>query len=282
MFTQQLNTFNDMGKKIIRLFGFYDLKLSEFFDLAHLIFVSVLTPSMAQTLGISNSYNKGKALYDKLADIFRRNPAMRQTETLVESIAKIRRKMILFKNTLREIVADAEGEWLKNAKDIEFIAHPYLRNASHDTQSALTANAMEMADALRTAGNLSKLTELGLEKIVDDIATLAAEANEQLLSRGEEHAFQKELGNATETRRELEEQLRFLIYTSIPAHYAEASDDLANTFKNIIVDINGALDSFSHLTTTSGDYDKVGVDPGEPDTGPVSPPNGGTYIDPNA
>jgi hypothetical protein len=267
-----------MGKKIIQLFGFRDLKLSEFFDLTHLIFVSVLTPSTAQTLGISNSYNKGRALYDKLADIFRRNPTMKQTEKLVGDIAKIRRKMILFKNTLREIVADADGERLENAKAIEYVAHPYLKNVSHDTQSALTANAMEMANGL----NLSKLTELGLEEIVNDIATLAAEANEQLLARGEEHAFQKELGNATDTRRELEEQLRFLIYTSIPAHYAEASDDLVNTFKNIIVDINGALNSFSHLTTVGGDYDNVGVDPGDPDTGPASPPNGGTYIDPNA
>ena len=252
-----------MKRKPVYSLKFHDLRISEFFDLAEILFKGSLTPATAQTLGLGTPYNEMKASYEQLADVFRRNPAMLQTEKLVAAIVRIRRKMMLLKNTLREKLLDAKGERLENAKIINNVAHPYLKDISGDTQSALTANAMEMADALRTAGNLPKLTGLGLEEIVNDIATLAAEANELLLSRGEEKAFQKELGSATGARKILEKQLRFVLYSSIPVHYAEATGALAETFEHTITAINGTLEIFRHLT--SGGRNSSGHDGSDKD-----------------
>ncbi|MDR3119329.1 MAG: PH domain-containing protein [Mediterranea sp.] len=175
-----------MAKKVIRSFKFHMLNTSSFFDLAYLISINVLTPALAQTLGINTFYSDTRACFDKLADAFQRNPTMPQTEELVETIAKTRRKMLLFRSALKETVADAGDEQLRNAKLLENVTHPYLKNATHDTQSALAANGIEMANALRTAAILPLLTQFGLKAIVDDIATLASEANEKLLARGKE------------------------------------------------------------------------------------------------
>ncbi|MDR3119371.1 MAG: DUF6261 family protein [Mediterranea sp.] len=233
-------------KKRIRLFKFYKLKLSDFFELSHFIFGNVLTPDPAQILGIAKAYNEAKASFDKLTEIFRRNPALLLTGKLVENIAMLRRKMNAFRIMLK-MLDDVEGERLENVKILNNVAHPYLKNITHDTQTALSANGIEMADALRTPANLPRLTQLELKNLVDDIATLAHATGEKLLARGEEKVHRKELGNATNTRKKLEKQLRFLFYSAIPAHYAEAAGALITTFEHTIMDINGALESFRHL-----------------------------------
>ena len=269
-------------------FAFKDLTHSEYFELTHHIFVT-LTPSIAETLGIEKAYNEAKSSYDKLADIFRRNPTLLKTEKLKDAIMKTRRRMTLFKNMLREKLVDEAGEQLDNAKVIENLAHPYLKDVHRDTQAALIANAMEMADALRTSANQPLLVQLRLNETLDDLVAPAYEADEILRARGEEKAYRKAMGNASDAREKNEKQLRFLLYISLPAHYAEATGTQAAMFEHIIIDINGALDTFRHLVSGSrggnwagdGNYEGSG-DPGQPDTQPASPPNGGTYIDPNA
>ncbi|MDR3140802.1 MAG: DUF6261 family protein [Tannerellaceae bacterium] len=242
-------------KKYIRLFKFYDLTLSEFLELLRIIFEFTLPRALAKTLGLGRAYNETEESYDKLVDIFRRNPAMLQTEELVVTIAGIRRKMILFKGMLKDVLASATGEDIKKAKLLENLAHPYLKNAAHDTQAALAANAAEMADALRTAANLPALTSFGLKDFVDEIAALAHAVGQILYIRGEEKAFRKELGNATDTRKKLEKQLQFLLYSAIPVHYTEATGALLTAFEHAIVEINGTLDSFRHLTSGNGSDD---------------------------
>ncbi|MDR3118331.1 MAG: DUF6261 family protein [Mediterranea sp.] len=280
-----------MIKKIIRLFRFHDLGLSEYFELASLILGTVLPPALAQTLGIGKAYGDTKPHFDKLVEIFRRNPTMLQTEELVETVAKIRRKMLMIRNTFKGMLGEAEGEQLKKVKILENVAHPYLKSAAHDTQSALAANGSEMADALRTTTNLPLLTQLGLKDIVNEISTLSHAAGAVLLARGEEEQYRKELGNATDTRKKLDKQLRYMLYTSIPAHYTEATGALVTTFEHVISDINGALNSFQHLTSggSSSDHsdeeeedDEPGNNPSKPDTQPAEPPSGGGFTDPDA
>ncbi|MDR3119257.1 MAG: DUF6261 family protein [Mediterranea sp.] len=284
-----------MAKNTVQPFRFHPLRLSEFFEMSHILFEHALPIALAQALGITVAYNKAKIYFDKLVEIFRRNPAMLQTEKLVGTIAKIRRKMVVLKTMIKELLGDSEGERLSNAKIINNVAHPYLKNATHDTQSALAANAMEMADALRIAANLPLLTQLGLKNIVEEIAELSNEAGEILYARGEEKVSRRELGNASDVRDKLEKQLRYLLYTSIPAHYTEATGALVTTFEHAISDINGALESFQHLTSggsNSGsnpnedeDGEPGGNEPGgsEPDTQPANPPSGGGgFTDPDA
>ncbi|MDR0659111.1 MAG: DUF6261 family protein [Mediterranea sp.] len=279
-----------MSKNFIKAFAFYDLRLSEFFELADNLMTEVLPPDLAEDLEIGTPYSGAKQSYDKLVDIFLRNPAMRQTEKVVEVITKLRRKMTLLKRTLSEMLLDtAEGERLENARDIEYVARPYLKNTSHDRLVGVVAKAKEMADALRTTETLPKLTGIGLTEIVDDIATLAAEANNLLLARGEETAFKKALGTASKVRKTLEQGLKFLLYTAIPAYYVNATGDLAAKFERTILEINGVLDIYRHLTQgesrksgSGGGEGGIPIDPSIPDTQPVNPPNGGTYIDPNA
>ncbi|MDR3119426.1 MAG: DUF6261 family protein [Mediterranea sp.] len=235
-------------KKYIRLFKFYELGLSDFFELVHIFFKYTLPPVLAQTLGLDRAYSETEESYEKLISIFQRNPTMLQTEELVTTIATIRRKMILFKGMLKDALAGAKGEEIKKAKLLENVARPYLKNTTRDTQPALAANAAEMADALCAPTNLPALTQFELKSFVEEIATLAYAAGKILYVRGEEKAFRKELGNATGIRRKIEKQLRFLFYSAIPVHYTNATGALATTFEHTIVEINGTLDSFRHLT----------------------------------
>ncbi|MDR3119082.1 MAG: DUF6261 family protein [Mediterranea sp.] len=268
-----------MGKILIQLFGFHDLKLPDFFELGRFLLVIFLTPELARILGISKAYAEAKEPFDRLTDIFSRNPMLLQTERLTGTIAKIRRKAIAIKAMFKVLLSEAEGERLENAKVLENIARPYLKNAGRSTQTSLIANSIEMADALRTTANLSKLTQIGLKDSVNEISTLAKEAEIILAARGEEEIFRQLMGNATDTRKKVEKHLRFLLYTAIPAHYAEATGALVTTFEHTIMDIDGVLKSFRHLTTTGGGDLKEGegniTRPEEPDTQPAQPPSGG-------
>ncbi|MDR3118223.1 MAG: DUF6261 family protein [Mediterranea sp.] len=284
-----------MIKKLIRFFKFHELKLVEFFDATLLIVGNIFTVAIAQSLGLDKVYGEVNVLFDKLVEIFRRNPAMFQTEELTETVAGIRRKMILLKNMLKDTVASAKGDDLQKAKLLEYTAHPYLKNAAHDTQSAIAANGIELSAALRTSANLPALTTFGLKAVVDDIATMATKANSILLLRGEEEEFRKQVGSANAVRKELEKKLRFLLYSSIPAHYAEATGAQITEFEHLANEINGALNSFRHLTSSTGDTtggsgypeepdDNDDNEPGgsEPDTQPADPPSGGGFTDPDA
>ncbi|MDR3118437.1 MAG: DUF6261 family protein [Mediterranea sp.] len=215
--------------------------------MSHLILERAITAIIAQTLGITKAYNEAMEQLNTLVDIFQRNPALLQTEKLVEAIAKLRRKMIALKTMFKGILIDVEGEQLNNAKIIENLAHPYLKSAHRDTQSTLVIRGKEMADALRSTANLPLLKQLGLKDIVDEISVLAHEADELLYARGEEKAYRKALGSAGKTRDRLEKQLRFLLYTTIPAHYTEATGSQLIVFDRVVMDINGVLDSFRHL-----------------------------------
>ncbi|MDR3119233.1 MAG: DUF6261 family protein [Mediterranea sp.] len=255
-----------MAKKPIQAFKFHGLKLSEFIELQRLFFDHALPLALAQILGVSKVYNQAKASFDELTEIFRRNPALLQTEKLVNTIAGVRRRMVALKAMLRGMLGYIEGERLDSAKIMENVAHPYLKTAYNDTQAALVANAIEMVDALRTAAILPLLTQSGLKTIVDEIAALARQAEEILYARGEEKAFRKALGSSDSIRRKLEKQLRFLIGVSIPAQYNEAAGTPAASFEHAITEINGLLNSFRHLISAGGGN--------EPDTQPAEPPSG--------
>ncbi|MDR3118683.1 MAG: DUF6261 family protein [Mediterranea sp.] len=236
-----------MMKKENKIFRFYKLRLSDSIEMAHLIFNNALPPAKAQALGIGKPYNDAKASFNKLEGIFRRNPALLETEELVEIIAKSRRKMSLLKSMFKEALANAKKEDLKAARVLENVANPYLKTIYDDTQFALAANAIKMTNALREPENLPYLRQLEMESIVDEIAGLVNEANDKIYARGEEKAHRKQIGNATNMRRKLEKQLHFLIYYFIPVHYAEADGAQAAMFERTIMDINGVLNSFRHL-----------------------------------
>jgi hypothetical protein len=282
-----------MGKNLIKAFAFHNLKLGELFDLVKNLLAKALHADVAEALGLGEPYNETKESFDRLVEIFLRNPAMEQTEDVTELITKIRKKMTVVKTTLEEMVDDATGEQHQDARTLEYIARPYLKGLYNNTMANVIAKAGEMADALRTTGTLPKLVALGLKPIVDNIAALAVEANNMLILRGEEAAFKKALGTATKVRNTLEQQLKFLLNSTIPAYYANATGDLAEKFKVAILEINGTLDIYRHLTKgeskksgSGGGGGGVPVDPSKPDTGAITPPeddyNGGTYIDPNA
>ncbi|MDR3119485.1 MAG: DUF6261 family protein [Mediterranea sp.] len=238
-----------MEKIFVLFFGFYRLKLSAFLDLGRLVLIDKLTPELAQTLGVSKSYGQARETLDRLSKIFQRNPVLLQTEKLTETIAKVRRKMIAFKSILKGILGEAEGERLESAKIVENVVHPCLKNLHHDAQSTLAAYGIEMANVLHKSANLPHLTRIGLKDLVDEISALADSANEILASRGQEEIYRRLLGNATATRRKLEKQLRFLLYSAIPSHYAEATGEIVATFEHTIMEISGALKSLQHLTT---------------------------------
>ncbi|MDR3118686.1 MAG: hypothetical protein LBU44_04600 [Mediterranea sp.] len=237
-----------MAKKLIRSFSFQDLNLSDHFEFSHAIFEYALPPALAQSLGLFRPYNDAKDSYDKEVVILKCNPAMLKTEELAEVVTKARRKMILLKDLIRDKQADATGEDLRKTRRLRNVTLPYLKELSHDTQTTIAANGIEVTDVLCAPSNLPLLIQFGLKEVVDDIAALAHEAGKILHERGEEKAFKKAMDNAIKIRRLLERQFRFLFYTAIPVHYLDVTGALAETFKQAIMDINGTLDSFRHLT----------------------------------
>lgn len=238
-----------MYKNSIKAFAFRCLTLPPFFELADILVNKALPADVADELGLGVSYHNAKQSFEKLKGIFQYNPAMRQTKDVVETVTKIRRKMMLFKRILREMVLDtAAGERLENIRHIRYIAHPCLGEIQHGAMAGVVAKARKMADALRTTETLPKLTGLGLTAIVNDIATLSARADNLLFLRGEETAFKRARGTACKVRKTLEKQLRFLFYIYIPAHYVDAAGPLAAKYERTILEINGTLDIYRHLT----------------------------------
>ena len=152
--------------------------------------------------------------------------------------------MALLRNMFKEMLADAKGERFQDAKALEYVARPYLKSINRDEQSALAPKAKEMGDALRSSANLTKLAALGLKPLVDEIAELGVKGGRLIRERGEEQAFQREIGTATQVRKLLEEHLRVLLYTSIPAHYIEATGALTTKYEQTIIAINGTLDTY--------------------------------------
>lgn len=232
----------------IRPFAFYRLKYGEFFELANILVKKLLSADIVQELGVGKPYDDVKVVFDRLKRVSFRNPKMIQTEDLKKTIVKTRRKMIVLKILLKEMLADKKDGRFRDAKAIEYVARPFLRNVSHDEQSGLAAKSSEMANALRTTETLPKLTGLGLKPLVDDIAALGSEIDRLLFERGEERAFQRNMGTATQVRKLLEKRIRFLLYISIPAHHNEAAGELAAKFEHTIALINEMLDEFRHLT----------------------------------
>jgi hypothetical protein len=267
-----------MTKKFIKLFAFHDLKLPSLFDLVDLLIDKVLPPGLAKELELGTPYDNLKESHGKMTNIFLRNPAMRQTKTVTDIVTKVRRKMTLFQKNLTEMrLAATDGERLETVTTIEHIAHPYIKNIYHGALTGVAAKGKDMANALRTKETLPKLKRLGLKKTVDDIATLSSEANSLLYSRGEETAFRKALGTATKVRVDIERQLRFLLYTIFPAYSANSTGTKREKFEQAILEINGTLDIYRHLTkgnnirSSVGDNDGVPVDPTITDTQPAFP-----------
>jgi hypothetical protein len=280
-----------MAKKSIEKINSRKLDLTNSFEMVDLIMKNPLTPADASTLGLGKPYHELRATYNRLVEIFKRNPAVLQTEELVVAIEKLRRKMSVFNTRLREMLADDDGTKLHAAKVVNNVAHPYLKDSGKTQQTALVANAKEMVDALQNTTNLPLITSIDLTVAVTEIKTLAHEADQLILLRGEEKAFQKDLGTASEVRKLLEKQLRFVFYSAIPVHYAEATGELATKFENTIIAINGILDTFRHLISSggsgsggdgSGDDGIIIVEPDDPENpgGDETPGGDGNEPDP--
>ena len=273
-----------MPQSLIRTFRLELLTISELLELTMLLLEKVFTPAKAQAVGLGKPYDELVALADRYAEILKRNPALIQTEPLTDYIAKLRLLFGLLDNSLRAARITNDSDQAEAVRVVSNVAAPYLKGKSRATIMALLGDARDLCDALGSAAYTQAVELLGLTGQVADIRELALKCDTLIDIRGEEKEYRKKIGTATAVRTALQKQLRFIFSGVLPVIY-HSTDDTA--VKNILVAMldhtNATLDSFRYLTGggTGDGTDDYG-DPSKPDTQPADPPNGGTYIDPNA
>ena len=280
-----------MPRVLIRAFRFEVLKISELLECSKLLIRNVFTPDKVQAVGLGKPYDDLIALDNKYSDILKHNPTLIETEPLTEDIARLRRLLGAFDSSLEVIkVTGGDAEKAEAEKAVSYVASPYLKGRGKSTMIALLGDAEDMCDALQDLAVAPKVDLLGLAGQVTAIKELAVRCNALIVARGEEKEYRKKLGTATKTRGALQKQYRFIFATILPAIYYTTTDpETKGILTTMLDEINAILDSLRYLTgggTGDGNDDYSDphkpVDPGTPDTQPANPPNGGTYIDPNA
>ena len=275
-----------MPQSLIRPFKFEALTNFEMLECSTLLVENALTPAKAQAVGIGKPYDSYVAAHTAFEKILKHNPTLVDTEPLTEDVSNIRLLLGVLDSNLRAARITDDAGIAEAVKVVGNIAAPYTKVRHTATMLALLAAAKDLCRALETPAVAPKVDTLGLTEQVTVINQLAQRSNALVIARGEEKEFRKKLGTSAKARTALQKQLRFIFTGVLPVIYHSTDDDAVNNIVIMMLDqINATLDSFRHLTgggTGSGSDDYGNSDPGIPDTGPADPPNGGTYIDPNA
>jgi hypothetical protein len=275
---------------LVRSFPFDRLKLFNFFDLAVLLMEHALTALASSSIGLGHAYTALKKEYERLEDILKRNPALRQTEPINELMGQLRQALVTLKGHIQLALRET-GTLLTAAKEVDFVSKSYLKQSYYTTQSGIAATARELVAELKKPATLEHVTTLGLLDKVNHINHLQQELNNLISARGEEMEYDKALGSATAARRDLEIELRNVLYTVLPALYQLAPNAEARTaIEEVAFHANGQIDAFRHLVNEGGGNGNGGSDgsgsddeiiietpedptPETPD--PETPPSGG-------
>ena len=273
-----------MVRTLIRPFKFKSLKLSALLECSKLLLGKALTPDKAQAVGLGKAYEDLTDLNAKFETIMKRNAALFETEALAENVEKLRRMLGLVDSSLRVALDVKDSDKLEAAKAVSYFAEPYLKGRHKSAMLELLGDAEDMCQAFQDPVNAPKAALLGLTEQVEAIKELASQCDTLVDIRGEEKEYRKKLGTASKARTALEKQYRFIFTSILPAIYYNTTDTtVKNNLVAILDHINATLDSFRHLTgENSGSGNDDYGDPNKPDMQPADPPNGGTYIDPNA
>jgi hypothetical protein len=267
---------------LVKLFRFSSLKLFNFFDLALLIMTHTLTPAVASAIGLGPAYTAMKRAYERLEDILKRNPSLLQTEPINLLVGQLRQALVTVRGYIQLALRET-GALLESAKLVDHIASPYLKQSYYTTQSGIAAAAHELVSALKAPAMLEHTTALGLLEKVNAINLLQEQLNDLIDLRGEEVGYNKALGSATAARKELEAELRNVLYTVLPALYQLAPDsDKKKAIEAVVAHLNAQLEAFRHLLPSTGsgsgkdDDEIVIVVPEEPEVpGGEEPGEGG-------
>ena len=279
-----------MLKALVRPFKFEMLDISALLKLSSLLLEKVFTPAKVQAVGIEEPCKELSELHTKYADILKHNPTLLETEPLSKDVARLRTLLGVFGDSLRVAGITGDADTAEKVRVVSNIAAPYLKNRNRSTMMSLLGNAQDLCDALGSDVNAPKVNALGLTGQLAAIKELEQQSSRRIDLRGEEKEYRKKLGTASKARSALQKQYRF-IFTSVLStlYHITTDNEVKNALTEMLDHINATLDSFRYLTGGGtgdgtddyGDPHKPGL-PGDPDTGPADPPNGGTYIDPNA
>jgi hypothetical protein len=259
----------------IRPFPIHFLKLGPSYGLVQIVLEHGLTPQTAESLGIGKPYDDLTALFEKWSEIFRRNPALLQTEELVARIADLRRQMSLLNSQIRAALASEKSTGGTIAHTVSHIARPYLQNIYGQVYGDLLANGRKLTADLEAPGLAAALEELELTSNVTKIDQLSHQVGDLIAERGGEMEFQKQLGSASNMRRQIEKQLHFVLYSILPALYAmNPNSEIALVIKDVSNEINGIFDTYRHLLPASGSDNSGGNLPNYPGDGNGGDGNG--------
>jgi uncharacterized membrane protein YgcG len=237
----------------IKPFPIHSLKLTPSYELVKLILKRGLTPQVTTSLGIGKPYDDLVTLFDQWSDIFKRNPALFQTEEVAARMVELRHQLSILNAELKLALTNDEETGGTTARTVDFAARPYLKNFTHQTYVDLLGNAGKLAVDLQAPGLVPAVEQLGLTARIAKIAQQSDEAEDLYGERGEEMEFQKQLGSATNTRKLVEKQLILVLYTVLPALYVmNPNSEIALVIKDMAVNINGYFDSVRYLLPSPG------------------------------
>jgi hypothetical protein len=240
----------------------------------------ILTPDNASLLGLSNAYTAYVEAYERLNEIFKRNPAFIETLRIEDNVRALRGQLsrlnIELKGLVREEKASLGGS-SDIARQVWFVAAPYLKFPSKMSYTILLSNASKLAVDLQTPALAPLVEELGLTSKVAKIDSLFHSTNALYLTRSNEAEFNRNLGTAAALRPVIDKTINFILYVLIPAALFNAANTATHQeMEEVVEQINAILDEARRkmLPGSGGDATLPGLPGGDGSDGSDDGGNG--------
>lgn len=214
-------------------------------QLFHEMVLNVLTPQVAEELGIGPQRAAYAALFGRERRDIVRTPAYKQTPEIV-ALKRKRQELYLYVKQMAEVfLRHPDAACRKTAEHLTFVLDPF-RRMMHTPQNEASAELGKLVRVLREEGNAPAVAALGLTEAV----TLLGEANEAFIAVNSERAderWRRETGiNMERIRPQVDKAYRrvaTVVNAEVTHDTAEAGtlDSLIDGINAIVLDLRDAM-----------------------------------------
>jgi hypothetical protein len=227
----------------VQTFPFTHLSLEYYYQLQTRLVEYILTPTTATLLALEQAYTAYIEAYERLNEIFRRNPKFAQTLTIEANIKLLRDQMVLLSTELKTLVRDTTADSYAAALQVNYAAEPYLKSPSKSTYNQLLTDAGKLVVDIQTPALTPLVAQLNLTAQVTRIDELFHQTDALWMQRGNEAEFNKQLGTATALRPAIDKSLSFILYVLIPAAIFKSTNaEARHAMEEIVTQINALFD----------------------------------------
>ena len=250
--------------------------------------LDVFTPIAALHVNLTDRRAQLQQTHNEEAEVYRTNQGYRQTKTLTGLDASRDKKFNYIKTTVSFYLDTGNEAQKAAAAAVAFVLRPYRLGPVRGYQDNTAELGKFVADMsaepypahIATLGLTETLA--GLRADNDAFRTLYEARSDEGLDRVEHEKIRA-------LRRKFDEGWRIVAAVLPAIHLTETDDTKKAIIGEAIEGVNSYILQMKKVLAARG-VGSVAVDlsggdhdhSGAPDTQPASPPNGGTYIDPNA